>query len=150
MKRAARLDHLRGESEAQRKLYREQVLQAQQRTESAAQRLQELRRYRNEYVVAFDARLSEGMRGAGFRDYQAFLARLDTAIAQQSTLLRRAETDLEHERERLREAAIQVKSLESIAQRWCREDDLIAQRAEQKNTDEDAMRALQQQAVSRR
>jgi flagellar FliJ protein len=141
MKRSARLKHLRNEVDTRQAECRQRVLRAEQRVRDAQTRLAELRHYCEEYARGFEGRLIAGIGGAGFRDYQAFLARLEEAVRQQIQHLARSEAELEQERERWREAAVQVKAVESVTQRWCREEAVAAQRVEQKLTDEHALDA---------
>jgi|JI9StandDraft_2_1071091.scaffolds.fasta_scaffold398715_2 flagellar FliJ protein len=138
MKRAARLDQLRTELDNQQKGMRQKLAATERRAQEAADRLAELRQYRDEYANGFAARASAGIGGAGLRDYQAFLLRLEDAVRQQQHLTARAEAELDFERQRWREAAIQVKAVESVGARWRSEEQVMADRAEQRETDERA------------
>jgi flagellar FliJ protein len=86
---------------------------------------------------------ASSMRGpaAALRDYQTFLARLDDAIRQQAQIVSRSAAELEFERSRWRDAAIRLKSVSTVIDKWQREDRATADRAAQTETDE---RALQQ------
>ena len=139
MKRAQRLEQLRTELDNQQKTLRQKLVQAERRAQDATERLAELRQYREEYANGFAARASAGMGGAGLRDYQAFLHRLDEAVRQQQHLALRADTELEFERQRWREAAIQVKAVETVGARWRSEELRLAERIDQHETDERAM-----------
>jgi flagellar FliJ protein len=139
MKRAARLDQLRTELDNQQKGLRQKLVVTERRAQEAADRLAELRQYRDEYANGFAARAAAGIGGAGLRDYQAFLLRLEEAVRQQQHLTARAEAELEFERQRWREAAIQVKAVESVGARWRSEEQVLTDRAEQRETDERAM-----------
>jgi flagellar FliJ protein len=139
MKRAARLEQLRTELDNQQKGLRQKLAATERRAQEAAERLAELRQYRDEYAHGFAARASAGIGGAGLRDYQAFLLRLEDAVRQQQHLAARADAELEFEQQRWREAAIQVKAVESVGARWRSEDQRVADRAEQRETDERAM-----------
>ena len=139
MKRAARLDQLRTELDNQQKGLRQKLVATERRAQEAADRLAELRQYRDEYANGFAARAAAGIGGAGLRDYQAFLLRLEEAVRQQQHLTARAEAELEFERQRWREAAIQVKAVESVGERWRSEEQVLTDRAEQRETDERAM-----------
>lgn len=139
MKRAARLEQLRTELDNQQKGIRQKLAATERRAQEAKDRLAELRQYRDEYASGFAARAAAGIGGAGLRDYQAFLLRLEDAVRQQQHLTARADAELEFERQRWREAAIQVKAVESVGARWRSEDQLLTDRAEQRETDERAM-----------
>lgn len=139
MKRAARLEQLRTELDNQQKGLRQKLASTERRAQEAAERLAELRQYRDEYANGFTARAAAGIGGAGLRDYQAFLLRLEDAVRQQQHLAARADAELEFERQRWREAAIQVKAVESVGERWRSEEQQFADRADQRETDERAM-----------
>jgi len=142
MKRSQRLEHLRSELEAQRKTLDQRLRSAEQRASEAQTRLVELQRYRDEYANGFTARAAAGLGGAGLRDYQAFLARLEEAVRQQGQLVNRAVAELEFERQRWRDAAVQVKAVETVGARWKAEEQLAEQRRDQRDTDERALRCL--------
>lgn len=138
MKRSERLGHLREELVAQRRRLDERVAAAEVRVLEANQRLSELQRYRAEYLTGFAGRAATGIAGAGIRDYQAFLARLDEAIGQQQQIVLRAEAELDFERQRWRDAAVQVRAMEAVGERWRREEEREAARLEQGESDERA------------
>jgi flagellar FliJ protein len=140
MKRSQRLEHLRSELEAQRRTLDQRLRSAEQRAAEAKARLVELQRYRDEYANGFTARAAAGLGGAGLRDYQAFLARLDEAVRQQGQVAHRARAELEFERQRWRDAAAQVKAVETVGARWRAEELKEEQRRDQRDTDERALR----------
>lgn len=142
MKRSERLEHLRSELEAQRRTQDQRLRGAEQRFSDAQLRHVELQRYRDEYANGFTARAAAGLAGAGLRDYQAFLARLDEAVKQQGHIVHRAAAELEFERQRWRDAAVQVKAVETVGARWRAEEQVAEQRRDQRDTDERALRSL--------
>ncbi len=138
MKRSERLRQLQEEFLAQRKRLDERVAAAQVRVQHAARRLEELQRYRDEYVSGFASRAAAGMGGAGLRDYQAFLARLDEAVRQQQQIAARAAVELEFERQHWREAAVRVRAVEVVGERWRADEKRLVARREQNECDERA------------
>jgi flagellar FliJ protein len=146
MNRSQRLAQVREELEAQRRKLDERLRAAEQRALDAQTRCEELHRYRDEYANGFTARAAAGLGGAGLRDYQAFLARLDEAVRQQGQLAARAAAELDFERERWRDAAVQIKAVEAVGTRWKAEEQGAEQRREQRDTDERAL----QITISRR
>lgn len=142
MNRSQRLAYVRSELEAQRRALDQRLRSAEQRAVDAESRCEELQRYRDEYANGFAARAAAGFAGAGLRDYQAFLARLDEAVSQQGQLVLRAAAELEFERQRWRDAAVQVKAVEAVGARWDAEQQRSEQRREQRNTDEHATQSM--------
>lgn len=146
MNRSQRLAQLRGTLEAQRKTLDERLRGAEQRATEAEGRCAELQRYRDEYAGSFTARAAAGLVGAGLRDYQAFLARLDEAVRQQRQVALRAAAELEFERQRWMDAAGQVKAVEAVGARWDAEQQRMDQRREQLDTDEHARHGRHQRS----
>ncbi len=138
MKRSERLAQLRDEFLAHRKRLDERLAAVRARADEAAQRLAELQRYRTEYVSGFAARAAAGIGGAGLRDYRAFLARLDEALRQQQQIATRAAAELEFEQQRWRDAAVQVRAVEVVGERWRAAELRQAAQREQRDCDEHA------------
>ncbi len=138
MKRAQRLDTFRGGLEATERDCAGRMRAAEARLREAGLRLEELSRYREDYLRGFQSRSAAGIAGPSLRDYQAFVARLGEAVAQQQRLLARCEVDREFERNRWREAALQVKAVATVVDRWIEEERMVAERADQREMDEHA------------
>jgi flagellar FliJ protein len=139
MKRLQRLSAVRGIMEEQERRQAARLAQDERRFVAAQQRLQELEHYRADYARQLDARASTGIGAMALRDYQTFLARLDDAIRQQAQIVSRSATELEFERSRWRDAAIRLKSVSTVIEKWQHEDRAIADRAAQIETDERAL-----------
>ncbi len=138
MKRSERLGQLREALVAERKMLDERVASVEVRAQQAVRRLEELQRYREEYVSGFASRAAAGIGGAGLRDYQAFLARLDEAVRQQQQIAARIAAELEFERQHWRDAAVRVRAVEVVGERWRAEETRESQRREQRECDERA------------
>jgi len=118
-----------------------EVGDAQRQLAEAEARLKELRTYHDEYLVAFRKRCEDGTSIRALRDFQAFLARLDTALRQQEQLVEQARERLAGSRRNWQGAAQQVKAVDAVVDRWQKADGLRVERREQKDTDERAQRA---------
>src|SRR4051794_13396628 len=66
--------------------------------EETEQKLALLNEYRNEYAARFQAGLSNGLSAIGYRNFQAFLEKLDTAISGQQEIVRHAQRRIKEER----------------------------------------------------
>lgn len=106
-------------------------------------RLEQLERYRNDYIAHFDQRATGGISAPVLLDFQAFLARLGEAIHQQAALVVRIEGERQHAEQRLRDAAVKNRSVGAVVERWRAEDRLVEGRREQLATDEAARQVLQ-------
>jgi flagellar FliJ protein len=63
------------------------LAQWEERVRQHGLQLEELRRYRRDYLQQWAVRSPQGLHGFELRDYQTFLARLDTAIRTQEARL---------------------------------------------------------------
>jgi flagellar FliJ protein len=113
---------------------------AQQRLRDAEKRLEELRNYHGEYLIAFRQRAENGTNIRKLRDFQAFLARLDEALRQQEQIVNTAREQAAGSRREWQGAARQVKAVDSVMTRWNTAEASAGSRREQKETDERAQR----------
>ncbi len=103
---------------------------------AAQAKLDELEAYRGAYVRDFSRRAESGMNGAGVREYQIFLGRLDEALRQQSQILAQARLQRGAELESWRNAARRAAAVGNLATHWQEEERHAAAKVEQKETDE--------------
>ena len=75
------------------------LAEAEREASESQQRLAQLEHYEREYRTGLQQRVADGIGAAGLRDYQAFLARLGEAVAQQRTVVARAEGERDAARE---------------------------------------------------
>lgn len=135
---------------------RDEALAAMQRANEAhvAAQLQadQLVAYRGEYEARFREQFSRKSTIDILQCYQGFSARLGQAIDQQRQITAHAALKLEQSREGLRDQEMRVASVRKLLERRLHELRLVADRRDQKQTDEFASRAawnqLQQRAVS--
>ena len=112
-------------------------------------KLAELKRYQQDYLRDFARRAGSGMDAARARDYQAFIARLDDALRQQTEVVSRART---HHTEQLgswRGAAQRSAAVERAVERHRSEQLRALERREQRDSDERAQRRWSQGANRR-
>ncbi|MGH8301378.1 MAG: flagellar export protein FliJ [Steroidobacteraceae bacterium] len=114
-----------------------EALAACEKSVLAAQaKLDELEAYRAAYVRDFARRAESGMSGAGVREYQVFLTRLDDALRQQSQILAQARLQRGAELESWRNAARRASAVGNLATHWQAEERYAAEKIEQKESDE--------------
>lgn len=114
-----------------------EALAACERSVLAAQaKLEELEAYRAAYVRDFSRRAGSGMNGAGMREYQVFLGRLDEALRHQTHILSQARLQRGAELESWRNAARRAAAVGNLATHWQVEERLASDKIEQKETDE--------------
>lgn len=102
----------------------------------AQTRLQELETYRAAYLHDFNQRAKAGLDGAGAREYQVFLSRLDEALQHQSQILAQARAQRGAEFDKWRSAAQRASAVDTLAEHWRAEERGTEERREQLETDE--------------
>ncbi len=140
MKRLQRLGTVRNVMHEEERRQAARLASDQQRLAAAEQRMQELQRYRADYARQLDARIANGINAMALRDYQAFLARLDDAIFQQSQIIARITAELEFEKLRWQEAAVRLRSVSTVIEKWETQERAQVDRSAQLETDERALR----------
>ena|ERR1044071_1191663 len=140
MSRAKRLEPVQDVVEAAERRLAQSLAGLQRRLADAESKLLELERYRDEYQQGLTQRAGGGIGVAQLRDYQAFLGRLNEAIRQQQSVVQRARGDRDAEQQRWQHAARRVKAVDHVVDRWQAEDRRVAERREQRDTDERGQR----------
>jgi flagellar FliJ protein len=112
----------------------------ERRLTEAENKLAELTRYRGEYEQQYTQRVGGGIGVMELRDYQAFLARLSEAMRQQQAVVHRVRAERDAERLRWQDAARRVKAIDHVVTQWQHEEQRIADRRDQRETDERGQR----------
>ncbi len=128
---------------------------AQIRNESATRKLGELNRqehdtqaqldmlleYRRDYQARMQKASQEGMTPAELRNFQAFIYKLDAAIAQQIKALEQSKISTQKGRSEYTGTQRKLKSFDTLQQRHAEQQEKIAAKQEQKAMDEHTGRA---------
>jgi len=126
-----------------------QALAACEQSVLAAQaKLDELEAYRAAYVRDFARRAESGMSGAGVREYQVFLTRLEEALRQQAQILSQARLQRSTELESWRNAARRAAAVGNLASHWQVEEQRAVDRLEQKESDERSQQLWSRRSVA--
>ena len=102
----------------------------------AESRLGELDAYRAAYVRDFNQRAQAGLDGAGAREYQVFLDRLEEALRHQGQIVAQAQAQRSAELENWRHAARRAAAVDTLAEHWRAEERRAEDKREQHETDE--------------
>lgn len=145
MKKAQRINMVQRVLDEHERRRAEALAASERRVSEAQERLQELERYRGAYMQDFARRAQVGLHGAGVREYQVFLCRLEEALQHQAQLLAQAETARSAELQNWRAAARRAAAIDTVAEHWRAEERRVQERREQHETDERS-----QQSWSRR
>ena len=136
MKKTERIGMVRRVFETHERRKAEALAACEKNVLAAQAKLDELEAYRAAYVQDFARRAQSGMSGAGVRDYQIFLGRLDEALRHQTHILAQARLQRGAELENWRNAARRATAVGNLATHWQAEERLAAEKVEQKESDE--------------
>jgi flagellar FliJ protein len=136
MKKTQRIDMVQRVVDDHERRKAEALAVCEQRVREAQTRLEELEGYRNAYLQDFNRRAQAGLDGAGVREYQVFLSRLDEALHHQKQILTQTEVARGAELENWRSAARRAAAVDTLAKHWRAEERRVDDRRDQHETDE--------------
>lgn len=122
---------------------------SERRTGESEAKLAELESYHASYVRGFAARAQTGIDGNMARDYQAFLARLEEAIRQQTQIVTRTRAQRDSEMQNWQGAAQRAEAVGQMVKRFQTEEVRTADKREQQESDERSARAWACEMVTR-
>jgi flagellar FliJ protein len=141
MKRAQRLEMVQNVVHDQERRRAEALAASEQRVTEGETKLTELETYHESYVRGFAIRAESGIDGAMARDYQAFLARLEEALRQQTQIVIRARAQRDSEMQIWQGAAQRAQAVGQMVKRFQSEEARALDRQEQVESDERSARA---------
>ncbi len=109
-------------------------------TEKAEKKLELLQQYREEYAARFQAKMAQGLSPAGYRNFQAFIEKLDAAISGQQQVVQDAESGVVREKGAWQASERKRMSYDTLADRAVKKEQLRENRKDQKLNDEHAAR----------
>ena len=112
------------------------------RAQEARRKLDLLAEYRREYLQRMGNASQNGIHGDGLRNYRTFLANLDRAVEQQSLTIAEIEREHTHAQDAWRAEQRAVHSYDVLQARQALQANRRETRAQQKQQDELAARAL--------
>lgn len=110
-------------------------------TDRAEKKLELLQKYRDEYSTRFEAKMAQGLSPMGYRNFQAFIGKLDEAIAGQQQVVQDAEQGVVRERSVWQDSERKRMSYDTLATRQLQQELKLENRRDQKQNDEFAARA---------
>jgi flagellar FliJ protein len=115
---------------------------AEREVAESQERLAQLEHYEREYRASLQQRVVDGIGAGGLRDYQAFLARLGEAVAQQRSVLARAVDGRDAAREQWLASSTRRRAVGKVIEQAAAADRRASERREQRDLDEHALRAF--------
>ena len=140
MTRMQTLQTLLEREQERRDQARNMLSQVQQQLDAGRRQAQVLDDYRGEYQARWQGQFAQGGAIEILRCYQGFIVRLDSAITQQGLQVQGLENALAQAMKRVQEREIRVATVERLISRHAAQLRAVAERREQKNMDEFAMR----------
>jgi flagellar FliJ protein len=110
-------------------------------SDDAAQKLNMLLQYRDDYQTRFHAGLTAGMTASGYRNFQLFMDKLDTAIAGQQQIVDNIKRKVEAERGLWQQSERKRMSYDTLATRFEHAAQQLENKRDQKMMDEFATRS---------
>lgn len=104
--------------------------------EAATQRLTELQQYREEYLERFAHAARRGLTSSQALEYQVFIGKLETAIAQQEQILAQTQQDCDAHKADWRGRYTKAKAMDNAVGRMHETERRDEQRKEQVESDE--------------
>lgn len=135
----ALLDHARHRLEAAERLLR----LLGRKEEAARRRLEEIQGYRREYQQRLTGAGGRGLSIHLLRDYLAFMAKVEQAIAHQTAELEQAQANWRAAQTKWLAQRRQVKAYEVLARRHLQQERRREEKQDQRATDETAARKFQ-------
>ena len=141
MKSAQRLELVQNVVDDLERRRAEALAGSERRVSESEAKLAELEGYHASYVHGFNVRAGCGIDANLARDYQAFLARLEEAIRQQTQVVTRTRAQCDSERQNWQGAAQRAEAVGQMVKRFQTEEVRAADKREQQESDERSARA---------
>lgn len=109
-------------------------------TDKAEKKLALLQQYREDYTARFQVKMAQGVSPMNYRNFQAFIEKLDAAIVGQQQLVREAEIGVVTEKGAWQASERKRMSYDTLASRALKEEQLRDNKRDQKLNDEHAAR----------
>lgn len=113
---------------------------AQQRLSEQRLRLEQLQEFRAQYQQQRTRSGEAGIDGFRLRDYNAFVGRIDTALAEQQRAVAQLEREVEQNRRQWTEMLGKARAIDKVVVRYQEDERRIAERREQQKADALAQR----------
>ncbi len=108
--------------------------------EAATRRLDELRQYRDEYLERYARATLNGLSATQVREYQVFISKLETAIAEQERIVGRTQQQCDSRKANWRGRYTKSKAMDNAVDRMHASERKDKDRSDQSESDERAQR----------
>lgn len=104
--------------------------------EAAKRRLDELKQYLGEYLDRFASATRNGLSSSQIMEYQVFISKLETAVAQQEQVVTQSEQACDSSKQNWRGRYSKSKAMDNAVDRMQRSERKAGERREQAETDD--------------
>jgi len=111
-----------------------------QEREAAQRRLEELQQYHAEYLERFTQATRNGIGGARIQEYQAFIAKLETAIEEQRRVVADTQVRVTDKKAKWRGKYTKARAVDNVVDRMRADEQRESDRKEQKSSDDRSQR----------
>jgi flagellar FliJ protein len=144
------LNTLREREQAERDRALALLRDAQSQADHAQAQAEQLRQYRAEYAQRWTSQFRQQGTMELVQCYQSFMQRLEQAVAQQAALAEQSRVRVDAQRDLLRECELRLASVCRLIERREHQQRRLADRAEQRASDETAQRAHERRQAETR
>ena len=139
-KKSQRFNSVVRYSESKEDKAAQKLAESQHNLQDQQQRLQSLEQFHDEYAQRFSLIGQQGMKAGQVRDYHAFVAKLKGAVEQQQRMVKIAEGNVEEKKLAWIKTRTETQKANIILERYVSQEQRLADKAEQKDSDEYAQR----------
>ncbi len=104
------------------------------------ERLEELRRYHNEYLERFHTAAKQGMSAIQLQEYRAFLAKLERAIREQEAIIKDGRNVHQLNKDNWQQKHIRTQALGNVIDRYKQAENKAQDKREQNEADDRSQR----------
>jgi len=135
-KKSARLRPVEKLAETKAQTATEDMVTARNSHQTHEQKLDDLVRYRIEYIEQFQTRAKDGIQAAQLQQYQQFISQLEVAIEQQKRVVSQAEEVLDQRQNHWRDKHSHKKAINKAVSRFKKREVQEVEKIEQAELDE--------------
>ena len=143
MSPSKRLEPIRRFAENNQRTAARELGKSQRELNLQQQKLEELRNYHRQYMAQYEAAGRQGLNSAQLQEYQAFLAKLTTAIKQQEAVVEASRSDRVRKQAVWQQKYSRTNALDKAVDRFKKREHKEREAREQKDSDERGQRNRQ-------
>ncbi|MCW8943499.1 MAG: flagellar export protein FliJ [Sedimenticola sp.] len=113
---------------------------SQKRMRDQEAKLDDLRRYHQEYLERFEATARQGMSANQMQEYRVFLEKLDVAIREQEKVVLASKSECVSRKEQWKEKRVRTQALGKVMDRFKSAELKVEEKREQDETDDRSQR----------